>query len=168
MESQAQIKFNRLILWRINLTIGGLWHLNQARFDRQNSLLRQSSISYLYDTWSLTTEDDKDSAYTTVPHQRRLLCHKYLRHHLLRARTHAEELNHERIHTAQQRELLYVGFYVWYALEWLCLLIKYRNGIKAYFNIRFEKEAYRHQNNLLYLKFRKHYHYQWAATVVIL
>ena len=72
----------------------------------------------------------------------------------------AEELNHERIHTAQQRELLYVGFYVWYALEWLCLLIKYRNGIKAYFNIRFEKEAYRHQNNLLYLKFRKHYHYQ--------
>lgn len=72
----------------------------------------------------------------------------------------AEELNHERIHTAQQRELLYVGFYVWYALEWLCLMIKYRNGIKAYFNIRFEKEAYRHQNNLLYLKFRKHYHYQ--------
>ncbi|MDY4626869.1 MAG: hypothetical protein SO442_09785, partial [Prevotella sp.] len=72
----------------------------------------------------------------------------------------AEELNHERIHTAQQRELLYVGFYVWYALEWLCLLIKYRNGIKAYFNFRFEKEAYRHQNNLLYLKFRKHYHYQ--------
>ena len=72
----------------------------------------------------------------------------------------AEELNHERIHTAQQRELLYVGFYVWYALEWLCLLIKYRNGIKAYFNIRFEKEAYRHQNNILYLKFRKHYHYQ--------
>lgn len=72
----------------------------------------------------------------------------------------AEELNHERIHTAQQRELLYVGFYVWYALEWLCLLIKYRNGIKAYFNIRFEREAYRHQNNLLYLKFRKHYHYQ--------
>ena len=72
----------------------------------------------------------------------------------------AEELNHERIHTAQQRELLYVGFYVWYALEWLCLLIKYRNGIKAYFNIRFEKEAYRHQNNLLYLKFRKLYHYQ--------
>ncbi len=72
----------------------------------------------------------------------------------------AEELNHERIHTAQQRELLYVGFYVWYALEWLCLLIKYRNGIKAYFNIRFEKEAYRHQNDLLYLKFRKHYHYQ--------
>lgn len=72
----------------------------------------------------------------------------------------AEELNHERIHTAQQQELLYVGFYVWYALEWLCLLIKYRNGIKAYFNIRFEKEAYRHQNNLLYLKFRKHYHYQ--------
>ena len=25
----------------------------------------------------------------------------------------AVELNHERIHTAQQRELLYIGFYLW-------------------------------------------------------
>ena len=29
----------------------------------------------------------------------------------------AAELNHERIHTAQQRELLYIGFYLWYVLE---------------------------------------------------
>jgi hypothetical protein len=69
------------------------------------------------------------------------------------------ELNHERIHTAQQRELLYVGFYVWYVIEWLCLLIKYRDRMKAYFNIRFEKEAYRHEGDLLYLKHRKKYHY---------
>ena len=33
----------------------------------------------------------------------------------------AVELNHERIHTAQQRELLYIGFYLWYVLEWLFL-----------------------------------------------
>lgn len=72
----------------------------------------------------------------------------------------AVELNHERIHTVQQRELLYIGFYLWYALEWLCLLIKYRSAIKAYFNIRFEKEAYRHQNDLSYLKHRRHYHYK--------
>ena len=72
----------------------------------------------------------------------------------------AVDLNHERIHTAQQRELLYIGFYLWYIIEWLCLLVKYRNGLKAYFHIRFEQEAYRHQDDLEYLKKRKHYHYK--------
>lgn len=69
------------------------------------------------------------------------------------------ELNHELIHTAQQRELLYIFFYLWYAVEWLVLLCKYRNGTKAYFNIRFEREAYRHQNDLDYLRHRRHYRY---------
>lgn len=70
------------------------------------------------------------------------------------------ELNHEHIHTAQERELLYVGFYLWYIIEWLCLLVKYHNGLQAYFHIRFEQEAYRHQSDLMYLKKRKHYHYK--------
>ena len=69
-------------------------------------------------------------------------------------------LNHERIHTAQQRELLYIGFYLWYVLEWLFLLAKYRNGLKAYFHIRFEKEAYNHQDDLDYLSNRQHYRYR--------
>ncbi|MDD7336506.1 MAG: hypothetical protein SO442_07845 [Prevotella sp.] len=72
----------------------------------------------------------------------------------------AVELNHERIHTAQQRELFFVGFYLWYVVEWLFLLVKFRNGIKAYFNIRFEKEAYNHQSDLNYLKHRHRYHYR--------
>lgn len=71
----------------------------------------------------------------------------------------AVELNHERIHTAQQRELLFVGFYLWYVIEWFCLLLKYHNSLKAYYNIRFEREAYRHQNDLGYLRHRRHYHY---------
>ena len=72
----------------------------------------------------------------------------------------AVELNHERIHTAQQRELLYIGFYLWYVLEWLFLLAKYRNCLKAYFHIRFEKEAYNHQDDLDYLSNRQHYRYR--------
>lgn len=72
----------------------------------------------------------------------------------------AVELNHERIHTAQQRELLYIGFYLWYLAEWFYLLLKYRNGLKAYYNIRFEREAYAHQNDLDYLNNRHHYHYK--------
>ena len=31
----------------------------------------------------------------------------------------AVELNHERIHAVQQRELLYVPFLLWYVAEWL-------------------------------------------------
>ncbi len=70
------------------------------------------------------------------------------------------DMNHELIHVQQQRELLYILFFIWYAVEWLVLYIKYRDKQKAYFNIRFEKEAYRHQHDLSYLSKRKRYHYQ--------
>ena len=72
----------------------------------------------------------------------------------------AVEFNHERIHAAQQRELLYLPFFLWYVLEWLVLLMKYRDREKAYRNIRFEKEAYNHQDDLGYLKKRRHFHYR--------
>lgn len=71
----------------------------------------------------------------------------------------AEEINHERIHTAQERELGYIIFYIWYCIEWLILLLRFRNGMKAYYSIRFEKEAYRHQHELDYLARRRHYRY---------
>ena len=69
------------------------------------------------------------------------------------------ELNHELIHSAQQRELLYLPFFIWYGIEWLILYVKYHDWTKAYLNIRFEKEAYIHQNDLDYLKKRKHFSY---------
>ena len=69
------------------------------------------------------------------------------------------DINHEAIHTAQMKELLYIPFYIWYLIEWLILLIKYRDSHKAYRNIRFEKEAYSHEKDLNYLKTRKHYNY---------
>ena len=61
-------------------------------------------------------------------------------------------LNHERIHTRQMVEMLIVGFYVWYFLEWLIRLLQ--SG-SAYRNISFEKEAYVHESNLHYLVERK-------------
>ncbi len=70
------------------------------------------------------------------------------------------ELNHEQIHVAQQKELLFLPFFIWYVAEWLVLYIKYRDWMTAYYNIRFEKEAYNHQDDLQYLKNRKHYCYQ--------
>lgn len=83
-----------------------------------------------------------------------------------------EEKHHEYIHTQQMRRLLYVGFYVWYVIEWIYLIIKYsfqalarcgsqdipqnsklktQNSIfyRAYRNIHFEREAYDHQKDYL-------------------
>jgi len=62
-------------------------------------------------------------------------------------------LNHEQIHTAQMREMLYVFFYLWYVMEWLLKLFKY--GLNSYYHISFEREAYRHATDLCYLKGRK-------------
>ena len=69
------------------------------------------------------------------------------------------ELNHELIHSAQQKELLYLPFFIWYGIEWLILYLKYKDWTKAYYHIRFEKEAYFYQYNMDYLKQRKNYNY---------
>lgn len=70
-------------------------------------------------------------------------------------------INHESIHTAQQRELLFVPFYVIYVAEWLVRLIFKRfNNHKAYRAISFEREAYDNDANLDYLATRRHYA-QW-------
>ena len=69
------------------------------------------------------------------------------------------ELNHELIHSAQQRELLYIPFFIWYGIEWLLLYFKYHDWLVAYRHIRFEREAYNHQYNMSYLKHRRHYRY---------
>lgn len=68
-----------------------------------------------------------------------------------------EEKRHEYIHTLQQREMLFIFFYIWYAIEWLVKLAKYRNRYLAYRNLSFEKEAYRHQADASYPKSRKRF-----------
>ena len=60
-------------------------------------------------------------------------------------------VNHERIHTAQMRELLFIPFYIIYVLEWLVRLVQYRNWNTAYRNISFEREAYANGDDLSYL-----------------
>lgn len=66
-------------------------------------------------------------------------------------------INHERIHDAQQRELLYLPFYILYIVEWLFRLVQFRNFRKAYRGISFEREAYAHGHDLGYLSGRRHY-----------
>lgn len=62
------------------------------------------------------------------------------------------DLNHEAIHTAQMKEMLYVFFYLWYVIEWIIRLFKKGN---AYHNISFEREAYYNQSYLLYIYDRR-------------
>ena len=66
-------------------------------------------------------------------------------------------INHERIHDAQQRELLHVPFYVLYVVEWLLRLVRHRNFLKSYRSISFEREAYAHGHDLDYFSGRRHY-----------
>lgn len=66
-------------------------------------------------------------------------------------------INHERIHTEQMKELLFIPFYILYFIEWLVRLVEYRNWDCAYRNISFEREAYAHGHDMTYLKQRRRY-----------
>lgn len=60
----------------------------------------------------------------------------------------ATTINHEAIHTAQQREWLYIGFFILYFFEWI---------FKGYRGISFEQEAYQYQGMESYLRDRRSY-----------
>jgi hypothetical protein len=62
-------------------------------------------------------------------------------------------INHEAIHSAQMKEMLFIFFYVWYVIEWLFRLPKGN----AYRSISFEREAYENDSDINYLKNRKRY-----------
>jgi hypothetical protein len=70
----------------------------------------------------------------------------------------ARLLNHERIHWRQQREMLFVGQWVWYGVEYLARRLRGGGHAKAYRAISFEREAYGNQENLSYLATRR----RWA------
>lgn len=62
------------------------------------------------------------------------------------------DLNHEAIHTAQMKEMLYIFYYLWYVIEWFVRLFFNKfQAHKAYRAISFEREAYSNQSYLIYL-----------------
>ena len=64
---------------------------------------------------------------------------------------------HETIHYQQYLELGFIGFWIIYLWDYLKGFWKYKNGKMAYYNIRFEMEAYRNDLDKDYLKNRKRY-----------
>ena len=63
-------------------------------------------------------------------------------------------INHEAIHSAQMKELLYIGFYLLYLLEWITRVFISKN---AYRNISFEREAYENETNSKYSSSRRRF-----------
>lgn len=66
-------------------------------------------------------------------------------------------INHEKIHIRQQIELLVVPFYVLYLMEYGINRLKGMHHDQAYLNISFEREAFRHEHDLLYLRQRRRF-----------
>ncbi len=68
-------------------------------------------------------------------------------------------LNHEKIHLKQQAEMLLVFFYLWYGIEFGIKFLQYKNKYLAYRNISFEKEAYKNELNMNYIRSRKFWNF---------
>lgn len=77
------------------------------------------------------------------------------------------DINHEKIHTKQMIETLFLGFYLWYGLEYLLIrLFRIKDKQKnCYHDVSFEEEAYNNQNNLDYLNTRKPF--SWIKYIKI-
>ena len=68
-------------------------------------------------------------------------------------------LQHETIHILQQKELFVVFFYLLYGWDYLRGWLKYREKEKAYYQIRFEQEAYAHMYKEGYIDQRPKYNW---------
>ena len=64
-------------------------------------------------------------------------------------------IRHESIHIRQQLELLVVGFYLWYLIDYIIQFCKTGDTTAAYYNIIFEREAYDNQGDKDYLSKRR-------------
>lgn len=63
-------------------------------------------------------------------------------------------INHEKIHLRQQIELLIVPFYLFYVVEFLIRYIILKDWKTAYLSISFEKESYKNESDLKFLRKR--------------
>ena len=55
------------------------------------------------------------------------------------------------------KELGYIGYYLWYGIEYLIIRLFHKKQGDAYHDVSFEEEAYANDKDMTYLKNRKHY-----------
>lgn len=76
-----------------------------------------------------------------------------------------ETLNHENIHSAQYRETLWLGFLLWYVIEYLLVRVFHKKQGDAYHDVSFEEEAHTFDKYPTYLNERKHF--AWIKYIKI-
>lgn len=74
-----------------------------------------------------------------------------------------ETIRHEVTHWLQEREMLCIPFYIWYGLEYLIKLPFYGKE-EAYYNISFEREAYKNETLDTYNQTRPHF--AWFKYII--
>ena len=62
-------------------------------------------------------------------------------------------------------QLGYIGFYIWYCIEYLLIRLFHKKQSNAYHDISFEEEAYSFEDDLDYLNKRKRYN--WIKHIKI-
>lgn len=67
------------------------------------------------------------------------------------------DINHENIHNAQMREMLWIFFYMWYVVEYFIVRFCHGGQNETYHDVSFEEEAHNNDQDLSYLSKRKHY-----------
>lgn len=72
--------------------------------------------------------------------------------------------NHEMIHFKQQKEMLFLFFFIWYLIEFLFKSVYYFSFYKGYLNLSFEREAYENDRKLTYHQKRKRY--SWFKYII--
>lgn len=66
-------------------------------------------------------------------------------------------INHERIHTKQMKEMLYIFFYLWYGIEYVIIRLFHAKQNDAYHDVSLEEEAHNNDDNQDYIYLREHY-----------
>ena len=74
-------------------------------------------------------------------------------------------VNHELIHTKQMIELGFIGFYLWYCIEYLIIRLFHKKQGDVYRDVSFEEEAYANEKDFNYLNNRKHY--SWLKYIKV-
>lgn len=75
------------------------------------------------------------------------------------------DYNHELIHLKQMQEMLFIFYYLWYAIEYLVIFCfaRWKKQGDRYYDVSFEEEAHRFDNDLRYCSWRKHY--RWFSYI---
>ena len=60
-------------------------------------------------------------------------------------------INHERIHTKQMKEMLFIFFYLWYGLEYIIIRLFHAKQNDAYHDVSLEEEAHNNDDNQDYI-----------------